>query len=317
VEKNPTMLEGGAMSPTADQSILVVGADGMIGRHLFAALVHKGRRVWGSTRKKNQVTERQIFLDIAENTFESSSLPNKIGTAILCAAETSMERCRLDATATRQINVDNTVALAKRLVDEGTFVIFLSSNTVFDGQVAFPKVTDRTNPQTEYGRQKADVEERLLSLGGQVAVVRFSKIIQPGMPMLTSWASDLAAKKVIHPFSDSVMAPLTVAFAVELISRVLSHRRSGITQASATNDMSYEHAAKYIATKLGADTELIEPISYLQAGIDFSPKHTTLDVGTLLELGLEAPLAVHALDQLNMPVMRKRISETETCSQGN
>ncbi|MBT4888554.1 MAG: sugar nucleotide-binding protein [Rhodospirillales bacterium] len=297
------MPKDSVISSATDQSILVVGADGMIGRHLVAALELKGKQVWGSTRKKNQVAERQIFLDMAETICEGSLLPNKIGTAILCAAETSMERCRLDATATRRINVENTVALAKRLVDEGTFVIFLSSNTVFDGQVAVPKATDRTNPQTEYGRQKADAEERLLSLGGQVAVVRFSKIIPPDMPLITSWASDLSARKIIHPFSDSVMAPVSVTFAVELISRVLTHKRSGIIQASATGDMSYKDAAKYIALKLGVDIRLIEPISYLQAGIQFSPKYTTLDVTTLLELGFEAPSETHALDQLNISIV--------------
>jgi dTDP-4-dehydrorhamnose reductase len=294
------MAKDAVTSPEADQSILVVGADGMIGRRLVAALEHEGKSVWGSTRKQTQVTERKVFLDLAETVCEYPLPLAKIGTAILCAACTSIERCRLESTATRRINVENTVALSKRLVDEGIFVIFLSSNTVFDGQTAFPKATDRTNPQTEYGRQKAEAEEQLLSLGDRVAVVRFSKIIPPNMPLLTGWASDLSAGKIIRPFSDSVMAPVSVTFAVELLSRVLTHQLSGITQASASNDMSYEHAAKYIAAKLAADIRLIEPISHMQVGISVFPKHTTLDTARLSELGLEAPLPTHALDQLNL-----------------
>lgn len=287
-------------SSAEGQSILVVGADGMIGRSLVATLEHEGKSVFGSTRKQTRITESRVFIDLAEAGRRPLLPRAKITDAVLCAASTSMERCRLEPIATREINVKNTVALAKLLVAEGVNVVFLSSNTVFDGQTPFPKATDRTSPQTEYGRQKAEAEQQLLSLGEQVAVVRFSKVISPSMPLLTGWASDLRAGKVVHPFKDSVMAPVSVAFAVELVVRVLEHRLTGIIQASASNDISYEQAAKYLAAKLGAESRLIESISYLQMGLPVFPKNTTLDASRLKELRLEAPPAANALDQLKL-----------------
>lgn len=289
-----------------NQSILIVGADGMIGRSLVAAFQYEGHSVWGSTRNKINATEQKVFLDLAE-IGDTCPLPlplTMIGTVVLCAAITSIERCRADPAATRRINVENTVALAKRFVDSGVFTVFLSSNAVFDGQTAFAKPTDRTNPQTEYGRQKAEAEEKLLSLGNQVSVVRFSKVIPLDMPLLRGWASNLIADKTIHPFSDRVMAPISITFAVDVLSRVLTHQISGITQASASHDISYEYAAKYIAKKLAADTKLIDPIACVSDGIPSVPIHTTLDSARLKELGLEAPLPTHALDQLNLRTVK-------------
>jgi len=282
------------------RSVLVVGADGMLARGLVTALERDGKCVWASTRRRTRVGDREVFLDLADPACEPQLPLNSIETAVLCAAATSTEHCRLEPAATRQINVAGTIALATRLVDAGIFVIFLSSNTVFDGQTAFPKATDRTNPQTEYGRQKAQAEEQLLRLGERISVVRLSKVIPPDMPLIRGWVSDLRAGKVIHPFSDSVMAPVSSAFAVELLIRVLSRQLAGITQASASDDMTYESAARYVAAKLAANVRLIEPVSYTQRGISFVPKHTTLDASRLVEVELEAPPPTHALDQLNL-----------------
>ena len=286
------------------RSVLVVGADGMLGRRLVTGLELGGRCVWASTRRRTRLGDREIFLDLAEPACEPQLPLNSIETAVLCAGATSMERCRLEPAATRRINVENTIALARRLVDAGVFVVFLSSNAVFDGQTAFPKAADRTNPQTEYGRQKAQAEEQLLRLGDGITVVRFSKIIPPDMPLISGWASDLRAGKVIHPFSDSVMAPVSSTFAVELLIRLVTRQLPGIVQASASNDMTYESAARYVAAKLTASVKLIEPISYTQMGISFVPKHTTLDASRLVEVQLEAPSPTHALDQLVLRAIR-------------
>lgn len=294
------MVNDATASSTGRTSILIVGADGMMGRQLVTVFEDSGKSVYASTRRKAQVNDRKFFLDLAEDSTDYAFPFSKIGSAILCAASTSMENCRVAPAATRRVNVENTVVLAKRLVDEGVFTVFLSSNTVFDGKVPFAKATDPTNPQTEYGHQKADAEEKLLSLGESVAVVRFSKIIPPDMPLLTSWVNDLRAGKPIHPFADRVMAPVSLTFAVELLDRVLAFQLTGITQASANTDISYELAARHIASRMSADIKLIESVSSTQLGTAAAPIHTTMGVSRLASLGIEAPAPTVALDQFTL-----------------
>ena len=280
-----------------NESVLIVGADGAIGRRLVAAFKAGGKSVWQTTRKRETMSERRLFLDLSEDVNQSLLPSVQISTAILCAAVTTMERCRVEPESTRQVNVLSTVALAKQLVNRGAFVIFLSSNAVFDGDTPFAKPTDPFNPQTEYGRQKAEAEEQLQNLKDKIAVVRFTKIVTPDMLLFNGWVRDLKTRKQIHPFSDMVMAPLSLEFAVKVLLQVSKSQVSGITQASAAEDVTYTYAAQYISKKLGIKQTLIRPISYQEVGITFSPSHTTLDSTRLSTFGLNPPTLTKVLDQ--------------------
>jgi dTDP-4-dehydrorhamnose reductase len=275
---------------------LVVGADGVIGGRLARVLAGTGRSVTGTTRRAAEPAADLIHLDLASaGGFDALPLCRA---AVICAAVTSMERCQKDPAATRWINVTNTVRLARHLLAAGSHVIFLSSNTVFDGRQPGARATDSTSPRTEYGRQKADAESQLLSLDGQITVVRFSKIIPPEMSLLKGWVRDMRSGRRIHPFSDSCMSPVSLSFAVELLCRALDAPVTGIIQASAKSDITYEQAARNLARRLGCDEQLIEPVSCVQRGIAYSPANTTLDTSGLAALGLEAPQVLSVLDEL-------------------
>jgi dTDP-4-dehydrorhamnose reductase len=281
----------------ADEQIFVVGADGMLGRRLVTAFAKQGRSVWESTRNPTTAAGKRVYLDLANDVDDFVPPFLGAGTAILCAANTSIDHCQREPQATRRINVDHTVALARNLIDAAMFVVFISSNTVFDGSAAFAGSGDKPNPQHEYGRQKADAEAQLLDMGKNAAVIRFGKIIAPGMPLLSGWIRDLRAGETVHAFSDAVMAPVSADFAAEVICRLDTYKRAGVTQASASEDITYANAARYLARVIAADVNLIRPVSSRKAGIPAVPEHTTLNTSELLQLGLEAPLPTNALDQ--------------------
>jgi len=275
--------------------VLIVGADGTIGRSLVMAFEACGKTVWQTTRNRERVDGKRVFLDLSQDVDHWQMPPVPIRTAILCAAVTSLERCRTDPESSRQVNVVGAVALAKRLIEAETFVAFISSNLVFDGEIPFVKPTDPVNPQTEYGRQKVEAEAQLLLWGEQVAIVRFSKVLSPDMSLFQGWIQDLAARKVIHPFSDMVMAPVSVAFAVKVLLEITKRQVPGVFHVSATQDVSYAVVAYSIAHRLGFDMELVQPISYRESGLAFAPLSTSLDSNRLGELHLRAPQAMDAL----------------------
>ncbi len=80
-----------------------------------------------------------------------------------------------------------------------------------------------------------------------------------------------------------VMAPISLAFAVAVLQAVSEGQMSGIIHASATQDVTYANATQLIAQKFRAEKNLVEPISYREAEITFSPKHATLDSTMLAE----------------------------------
>lgn len=280
-----------------NDSVLIVGADGTIGRSVAAAFEAAGKTVWQTTRHRDRVNGKRLFLDLSQGMAHWPLPPAPTSTAILCAAVTSLERCRLDPESCRKVNVEGTIALAKRLIEAGTFVVFLSTNLVFAGETPFAKPTDPVNPRTEYGRQKAEAEAQLLAWGEQIAIVRLSKVLSPDMRLFQDWIQDLTAGKVIHPFSDMVMAPVSLAFAVKVLLEVTERRMPGIFHVSAIEDVSYATAGRYIAYKLDADMELVQPTSYRESGLAFAPLNTSLDSSRLVDLGLRAPHARDAFEE--------------------
>jgi dTDP-4-dehydrorhamnose reductase len=210
-----------------------------------------------------------------------------------------MARCEAQPEQTRRFNVHNTLLIAEKLVANGAFLVFLSTSQVFDGSVPCRKFDDPVCPRTQYGSQKAEVEQRLLSLGNTIAVVRFTKVIGPDNSLIHGWMQTLQEGRPIRPFADAVMSPLPLTFAVDVLDLVVCKKSPGIFQVSGEQDITYEEAARYVARCLHASCDLIRPVSSQQSGLPsaFFPAHTTLDMSRLrLEVGLTPPDTWAALD---------------------
>ena len=279
---------------------LVIGADGLIGRALTDYLTRAGETVLETTRRLDTISERRVFLDLSEGVSDWRP-PCQVSVAYLCAAVTSLERCRREPAQSATVNVQNTVALAKILVASGTFVIFLSTNLVYDGSIPFRKTDDSVCPRTEYGRQKAEAEKQLLALGDLISIVRFTKVLGPNMPLFKGWIEALQSNEIIHPFSDMVLAPVPLSFAVDVLYRVVELRPSGIVHVSSEKDVTYEQVARHIAQRIGASPDLVQPIRSKESGIKLEaiPSHTTLDTTRLrVKLGMEPPDVWSTIDSV-------------------
>ncbi|NBV46646.1 MAG: NAD-dependent epimerase/dehydratase family protein [Planctomycetia bacterium] len=254
---------------------LVIGADGLIGRALVSHLRNAGQNTLATSRRNGDKTMR---LDLA-NVSDTWSPPPGVATAYLCAARTSLRECRDNPAQAHLVNVRGTLAVARRLVDAGTFVVFLSSNLVFDGTEPFVRAEAMPNPQTEYGRMKSEAEAGLLALGDGVGIVRVSKILGPDSPLLGRWRSELHAGHRLFPFRDMVFSPLLLEHVVPLLLAVGEARTSGVVQASGSADISYAEACGRFVECSGKSPLCVQPMSWRDsdADVEYVPKHTTLD----------------------------------------
>jgi dTDP-4-dehydrorhamnose reductase len=278
---------GNGSAPT----VLVIGADGQIGRALVAGLAQHGLVALGTTRHREGVGPGRVYLDL-EGDLNAWRCPGTIGAAILAAAVTRLDTCERDPEATDRVNVAANLALADVLAKRGIHVVFLSSNQVFDGSRPHRRAGELTSPRTVYGRQKAEVEGRLHARDGRASILRLTKVVTPGLPLLSDWSRALVSGSPIRPFRDMVIAPLPVSFVVEVVARIVQQRTAGIVQASGPVDVPYADVALHLAQHLGADSRLVQPIDSSGAGLPaiFVPRHTTLDTGRLRnELALIPP----------------------------
>jgi dTDP-4-dehydrorhamnose reductase len=278
--------------------VLVIGADGQIGQELAAGLPRHGLLALGTTRHRDRIGPGRVFLDL-ESDVGTWPCPDNIAAAVLAAAVTGLDACERDPEATARVNVAANLALAEHLSGRGIHVIFLSSNQVFDGTRPHRKAGEATSPRTVYGRQKAEVEGHLLARDGRASVLRLTKVVTPGLPLLNGWTRALRSGSPIRPFRDVVIAPLPVGFVVEAVARIVWQRVSGIVQASGPVDVPYTEVASHIARRLGADPRLVQPMDSADAGLPaiFAPRHTTLDTTRLRnELTLIPPDVASALE---------------------
>lgn len=284
-------------------SLLIVGSSGTIGRSLADFFTRKQGSLWLTTRHSDAVSQQNLWLDLSQpaSTWQLPDPPLQV--AILCAAVTSQKACQENYSATYAINVTATAELAKRLIDAGVFVIFLSTNLVFDGSIPLVSPDQPVNPQTAYGQQKAEAEQALLALShDSVAIVRLSKVLNSGFPLFQSWIASLNAGQSIHPFADLYFAPISSQFVTHLLFQVSQKRLSGIIQASASRDVSYADVAYYLAQKLKLDADLIQPISCRTAGVMHAPRFSTLKADERLQtLGVYPPDPWQVIDELFTP----------------
>jgi len=194
--------------------------------------------------------------------------------------------------------------LIERLFGQNAYVLFLSTNHVFDGTRAGVPADAPFCPISEYGRQKMHVERALgaaIAKGRPAAILRFGRVVSPGMELLLGWRDRLAAGQPVQAFFDMVMAPLPVEIAAQAIDALLASKRPGLWQLTGPRDVSYAAAALHIARRLGADPSLVASVSASAAGIPIGGgvANTTLDSSRIrAEFGIAVPDAWAVIDKV-------------------
>jgi dTDP-4-dehydrorhamnose reductase len=264
-----------------NSDLLVVGADGLIGGRLFAALTRSGVRVTGTSRRKNRASSNCLFLDLTD----SESLRVEAGrysTAFLCAGIANMAVCEADAESSRNANVIGTVNLAKRLLALGTRTIFLSSNAVFDGNVLQPDEFAALCPSTEYGRQKVEAEQGLLRLPGSrehLAVVRLSKTLSGNSGIAAEFLARLSAGESCRAFDDLRISPVSLDYVTQSIVAIAASPLSGIFHLSGAEAVTYAEFARRLANHIGASESLVRSCVSADVGVKLPYKPANPGLG--------------------------------------
>lgn len=244
-----------------------------------------GWDVVATTRRAAGPAGRSLRLDLADPSARWAPLP-PADVAVFAAAMTGFADCRASPDLARRVNVDAPIALADRLARQGTRSVLISTNAVFDGARPRQAADAPTRPASLYGALKADAERGFLALGELGAVVRLTKVLDPGHVLFSRWRDALKRNQRIGAFSDLRLAPIALSDVETAVMAAV--KGGGILQVSGLEDVSYHAAAVCLAQALCRPAALVEAQSAAKAGIPDSdrPLHTTLDA---TELAARAP----------------------------
>lgn len=255
-------------------NILIIGGDSKIGTALYKRLINKNSIVWKTTRKKS-IEQNEFYFNLEDEILDSSFPKIKFDFVFMCASITSLDFCNKFPELSHKVNVVSTLEILKYFIKNESFIIFFSTNLVFDGLKPNRSIAETLNPCTEYGKQKFLVENELSKLPNN-AIFRLTKVIDYSFKLFDNWIEDLTNLNTISPFYDMKMSPVWIDYLIEFLLEYLEKPEKGVFHVSASDEITYCEAAKYIVRKLRLDKNKVVPISAKTVNIEHIPNFTSL-----------------------------------------
>jgi len=149
-------------------NILVTGGNGQLGSEIHSlAYRHSSFNFLFTDAAELNITD-----EVAVQNFFTE---NKIDACINCAAYTAVDKAESEKEMAFLVNAKAVEYLAKACAVNGSKLIHISTDFVFDGTIARPILeTDRPNPLSVYGATKLAGEEFALQFSSDAIVLRTS-----------------------------------------------------------------------------------------------------------------------------------------------
>jgi len=249
-------------------SVLVTGANGLVGSCAAARLARAGEKVVGTGRGPRRLGPagvEYVELDLLQpeslRALIASTRPRAV---IHCAAMTDVDACEKDPVQAWTVNVGGTEAAALGCRDAGARLVALSTDYVFDGERGPYTEDDAPNPRGVYGRSKRAGEEAALLLAPDCAVARVAVVYSGRRGAKRTFAAaaaeQLLAGKEVRAFLDQVVSPTLADNAAEMVVGLCRSGQRGIWHCAGASIVSRVEFCRALARKLRADERLVLPV---------------------------------------------------------
>src|SRR5580698_7671590 len=231
---------------------MIVGATGLLGKALTREWV--GDEVVGLGSKDVDIRDASKVREVVDKV-----RPDWI---VLAAAYTDVDGCESHSDLAFAVNRDGAVHVADAAKRIGARLLFLSSDYVFDGKKTSPyEAEDARNPQSVYGRSKAEAEVRLLEVLPECCIVRTSWLFGTGGKCFPDTILNLAASRpVLEVVNDQRGCPTYADDLVRTIVQLCRKDAGGIVHATNTGNCTWFEFAQDIIESSGLATT-VRPVS--------------------------------------------------------
>ncbi len=216
---------------------------------------------------------------------------------VLSAAYTDVDGCESNAELAFAVNRDGAVNVARAAKEVGARLMFLSSDYVFDGKKTTPYETDDPrNPQSVYGRTKAEAEIALLELIPDCCIVRTSWLFGVGGKCFPDTILKLAASRSsLDVVNDQRGCPTYVVDLARSIISLCRKNAEGIIHVTNTGNCTWFEFAQQIVQRARLATEVRPTSSERMARPAPRPTYSVLSSASLEKLRITMPFWQDAL----------------------
>jgi dTDP-4-dehydrorhamnose reductase len=265
-------------------SVLVTGASGLLGWSLLRELAPAGYRLL--------TPDLDRFDLLAPEAVEAYILAERPDVIIHAAAYTAVDRAESEPELALAVNGRGTGAVATAAARTEAYLIYVSTDYVFDGSGTRPhREDDPVSPQGVYGRSKLAGEEEVRGRAPRHLIARTSWIFGPARPnFVETMYRRAVAGESSRVVDDQVGRPTYTPHLAGALHRLLMMGVEGTIHAVNDGDCSWYGLTREIYRLAGRDPDLVTPISTAELGRPAPrPANSVLDHGRLTAL-LGAPL---------------------------
>ena len=206
-------------------------------------------------------------LDITQSSMVRESIENLLPTVIVnCAAWTDVDGAESFESDALRVNSDGPENLAIAAKRCNSKLIHVSTDYVFSGDSKSPwQIADEINPQSAYGRTKAQGESRVLANYSENSlIVRAAWLYSPWGKNFAKTMTKLALKGTgeVRVVDDQVGQPTSASdLAKQLVELGLSTSPAGVYHGTNSGQASWHEFAQEIFKLAGADVGRVTPVS--------------------------------------------------------
>ena len=243
---------------------LVTGSAGLIGNQIVYDLEKSGETVYSCYNNLRPVYGIPTKLNLL-NLENIHKIFQKIQPDIVihCAALTDVEKCEVELELANSINVKATEVIAKEVEKINSYLMYISTDYVFNGKKGSYKETDLTNPLNNYGKTKLLGEKIIKSETSKWSIIRTSTPfgVNSFKKTFPVWVyENLKNNKKINILEDQFTSPTYVPNLSKMIIEMISRNLQGFFHLSGSTKISRFKFARMIATKLNLDSSLLNPV---------------------------------------------------------
>ena len=222
------------------------------------------------------------------------------------AALTDVDRCERERELAYKMNVEGMRAIAKAAEKAGAFLVYISTDYVFDGERGSYREDEKTNPVSYYGQSKLLGEEFCRGCIARTCVIYGSRPASGKVNFALWLIESLKSGKQVRVVTDQFITPTLNTNLAQMVLEVADRRLSAIYHLAGATRISRYDFAREVARVFDLDSDLIIPSRMADLKWDAKrPKDSSLDTSKAMERLANRPLPLDESLQILKDELKK------------